>query len=546
MQTGARWSRGWTVSVLSAVLVAGCDYSGVLAPSDRHTGPPAPPSFAATLSTYFPPSEAKGGWRKTTNSTKITSLGMNSSKLAAFGAYNMSLPYENYSTGVSGYDARNKASLVIKNGWVVGEYYNRTAAKTAVYYLASNGKTFAMMLLGRLILDYPSLGLDLNSHVYDSLWLPEGYPLSDPRKADITFGQLLRHVSGIIPEVQASIATGAVPGGTNWNFAPFTIGQDSDYAVSAPLYFTPGDPSTYTKGNPYSSVGFNHLSLIFRNVTGVEPSQYLRQAMLDPIGVGRMAYKLPIGMGSYVWATGGNGLASARDYARLAYLLLHEGNWAGNTIFSASWIRQFTTVAGYPNISSNTDCLFGTQYPKDLYRIVGSGVNIAFMVPSLDLVATLNGRTVTSMRDEVSRNFLQNLFAAVTQEYVTCDGRTVNGAGNPQQVVSLTLMDADSDQPLLTMTDGMTITLADLPTRNLNVRAETSPLLVGSVRFALDGNSNYRTETAAPYALASDDTGDYRPWTPTTGSHTITATPYTGSGATGTQGTPLTIAFTVP
>jgi hypothetical protein len=34
----------------------------------------------------------------------------------------------------------------------------------------------------------------------------------------------------------------------------------------------------------------------------------------------------------------------------------------------------------------------------------------------------------------------------------------------------------------------MTITLADLATSQLNVLAETSPTLVGSVRFALDGN----------------------------------------------------------
>ncbi|HET6795917.1 MAG TPA: hypothetical protein VFH40_02060 [Gemmatimonadales bacterium] len=65
------------------------------------------------------------------------------------------------------------------------------------------------------------------------------------------------------------------------------------------------------------------------------------------------------------------------------------------------------------------------------------------------------------------------------------------------------------------------------------------------MRFATVRKPNYRTETIAPYALAGDDTGDYRPWTPTVGSHTMTATPYTGSGATGPKGTPLTVAFTV-
>jgi len=497
------------------------------------------------LVSYFPPPESNGGWRKTTGATKIRSLGMEPTGLAALGSYAMALPAETYYTGVTGYSAKNKAVLVIKKGWIVGEYYNQSSARTAVYYLASNGKTFAMMLFGRLQLDYPSLGLDLNSRLYDERWLSAGFPLTDPRKADITTDHVFRHVSGLIPEVEATVAGGAVPGLTGWDFEPFTVGNDAEYPVSAPLYFDPGNPSTYTKGSSYSSVGFNHLSLLFKQVTGLEPSLYLRTGMLDQIGVGRMAYKLPQGMGGYVWATAGNGLASARDYARLAYLLLHEGNWAGKQIFTAEWIRQFTTNPGYPNISSNAQCLFGTQYPKDLYRIVGSGVNLGFIVPSLDLVATLNGRTRTRMRDEVTRTFLEKLFASVTQQYETCDGRVFNGTATAtQSVTALTLINADTDQPILALTDGMTLRFADLPTRNLNVRAETSPSVVGSVRFGLDGQANYRTETSSPYALAGDSGGDYSAWTPALGAHALTATPYSGASGSGTAGTPLTVAFT--
>jgi CubicO group peptidase (beta-lactamase class C family) len=539
---GPRRSLPWILFAMGVFPASGCTSPEAVGPSALPGGAVAVPSFASTLSSYFPPSEANGGWRKTTDATKIAGLGMSSTKLAELGAYNMALPWEAYSTGVTGYSWTDKASIVIKNGWIIGEYYNQPSARTAVYYLASNGKSFAMMLLGRMVLDYPSLGITLSSRLYDTRWLPEGFPLSDSRKASITFDHVFRHVSGLIPEDEAAIASGAVPVAPNWNFAPFTIGEDDDYPLTKRLYFTPGDPSTYTKGSPYSSVAFNHLSLIFRNVTGREASEYLRQAMLGRIGVGRMAYKLPAGMGSYVWATAGNGLASARDYARLAYLLLHEGNWAGSRIFSSSWIRRFTTAAGYPNISSNANCLWGTQYPKDLYRIVGSGVNLGFIIPSLDLVATLNGRTITSMRDEVTRNFLQKLFASVTQQYVTCDGRTVNGSTS---VTALMLMNADTDQPILTLTNGTTITLANLPTRNLNVRAVTSPSTVGSVRFGLDANSNYRTETGAPYALAGDDAGNYRAWTPALGAHTVKATPYTGSSGTGTVGTSLTVGFTV-
>jgi hypothetical protein len=126
---------------------------------------------------------------------------------------------------------------------------------------------------------------------------------------------------------------------------------------------------------------------------------------------------------------------------------------------------------------------------------------------------------------------------------------TVNQAPAGQAVVSFTLINANTDQPIATfnpLNSGVTLNLATLPTRNLNIRANTSPATVGSVRFGLDGRSSYRTENIAPYALASDDgNGNYSSWTPSLGSHSVTATPYTSSNAGGTRGTPLTITFTV-
>jgi CubicO group peptidase (beta-lactamase class C family) len=345
----------------------------------------------------------------------------------------MALPYQGYATGVSGYKASNKAAIVIKNGWIVGEYYNQAGANSAVYYLASNGKTFALLLAGHIAQTRPDLGIDLNSRLYDERWLPDGFPLTDPRKADITFDHVFRHASGLIPEAEAKIASGAVMDSANWNFAPFTLGMDGDYPVSAPLYYPPGNPAEYTRGSSYSSVAFNHFSLIFRNVSGLEPGAYLRQGVLDPIGVGRMAYKRPAGMGEYSWATAGNGLAGARDFARIGYLMLHEGDWNGHRVFPAEWLRQFTGSAEYKNIRSNVDCRWGTRYPRDLYRTTGSGLNWLLVVPSLDLLVTFNGRTPNSRAAEVDSTSLSRLFAAVTEPYVACDGTVVNGDTPPPE-----------------------------------------------------------------------------------------------------------------
>jgi Right handed beta helix region len=81
-----------------------------------------------------------------------------------------------------------------------------------------------------------------------------------------------------------------------------------------------------------------------------------------------------------------------------------------------------------------------------------------------------------------------------------------------------------------------TINLASLPTTHFSIRADvdTNP---GSVLFALDGNSNYHVENSAPYILDGDTTD----WNPSVGSHTFTATPYSGVNASGTAGTSRTL-----
>jgi len=119
------------------------------------------------------------------------------------------------------------------------------------------------------------------------------------------------------------------------------------------------------------------------------------------------------------------------------------------------------------------------------------------------------------------------------------------GIAAADSVTSFTLINADTDADIGTLNHGDTLNLAALPTSNLNVRANTDPATVGSVRFSLDGNANYRTENTAPYALEGDSSGNYNPWTPSLGSHTLTATPYSDSGAGGTAGTALTINFSV-
>ena len=117
-----------------------------------------------------------------------------------------------------------------------------------------------------------------------------------------------------------------------------------------------------------------------------------------------------------------------------------------------------------------------------------------------------------------------------------------------QAVSSFTLINADTDQPVPgyeTINDGAVINSASLPTMHLNIVANSSPAIVGSVRFGFDANPNARTESNAPYALFGNNGSDYNAGTIGAGNHTLTGTPYTNKSAGGTAGTPLTISFTI-
>ena len=127
---------------------------------------------------------------------------------------------------------------------------------------------------------------------------------------------------------------------------------------------------------------------------------------------------------------------------------------------------------------------------------------------------------------------------------LTLNFSVINSVGS---VTSYTLVNADTDLDLLTLTPGITLNLAALPTRNLNIRANTSPTTVGSVEFSLSGaQTRFATENIFPYALFSDFAGDYFPWdpTPAAGTYTLTATPFAASNGGGVAGTGLTLTFT--
>ena len=129
---------------------------------------------------------------------------------------------------------------------------------------------------------------------------------------------------------------------------------------------------------------------------------------------------------------------------------------------------------------------------------------------------------------------------------------TVTGSdASASKVTGLMVVDARDGPPepdLGLIEDGEALDLSNVGGR-VNVRAEMAALAegVGSVRFNLRGPySRSRTENAGGlYTLFGDKDGDYYERELLDGPYTLTATPYSRSGARGDVLRPRSVAFTV-
>ncbi|GAB4398894.1 MAG: hypothetical protein OHK0053_18300 [Microscillaceae bacterium] len=112
--------------------------------------------------------------------------------------------------------------------------------------------------------------------------------------------------------------------------------------------------------------------------------------------------------------------------------------------------------------------------------------------------------------------------------------------------VIFTLVNAQTDVDLLTLSEGQSLDLSSLPTNFLSIRADLANP-VGSVRMVLSGPLNHtQTESLLPYALFGDNpTGNYNGRNFVPGDYTLTVTPYSGPKLADTPGVPFVLNFTL-
>ena len=324
---------------------------------------------------YFPPPDSAGGWRTLEDAAAVR-------KMAG-----MSLPRLEQAFDFTQKGSQNGGLLVVRHGYLVFEKYYGRAQRNGNPDMASTGKACTSIACGIMIQEFRDKIPDgLNQKVFTPTYLPEAFPLDDPRKADITLGQLLCMTAGFHGE-------GGSPGIVKGKVVPLqpVPGQDirdlDGSSLRTPLWTNPG------AGYSYSSPAPHIASMVLRRVTGMELQDYINERLAKPMGWGAWAYCLHRGDFVMSHANGAGSIAlHATDALRFGYCLLHQGRWKNRQVVPADYVVKCGRC-----LPDNPHCPFSLMFenngdghvpgaPHDAFYKSGAGGFGIFVVPSLDLV----------------------------------------------------------------------------------------------------------------------------------------------------------------
>ncbi len=351
-------------------------------------------SITATLraADYFPPPDSDGGWRTLNDAAQIgAQAGMDLARLEA--------AFEVAQRGT-----QNGGLLVVRHGYLVLEKYWGRAFRDANPDMASTGKAFTSVACGIMLKEkHDAIPDGLDTKVFTEKYLPEAFPLDDPRKADITLGQLLCMSAGYHGE-------GTAPGIVKGEVVPLkpVPGQDlhdlDQSSLRTVLWTAPG------AGYSYSSPAPHIASMVLRRVTGMELQDYINERLAKPMGWGKWGYCLYRGTITLPHANGAGSIAvHATDALRFGYLLLHKGKWNEQQLVPAEYVEACGKLSPY-NPHAPYSLMFEVNAdghviaaPRDAYWKTGAGAFSLYVIPSLDMVIYKMGGNDGQYKEELTR-----------------------------------------------------------------------------------------------------------------------------------------------
>lgn len=216
------------------------------------------------------------------------------------------------------------ALLVIKDGEIIYEQYRHGDSRDSLHTSFSVAKSFTSALLGIALAEGKLDSLDDPLRKY----LPE---LDSPTFDGVTVKHVLQMSSGVQfdetysdPNSDINRMTTLVPPMTYLEYIN-TLGREHE-------------PGTF---NHYASINTQLLGILLVRVTGESLTEYMSSRLWQPLGMEQKGLWTLDSQGIEL-AMGGLA-ASARDYARLGLLYLHDGVRGDTRILPEGWVHASVT-----------------------------------------------------------------------------------------------------------------------------------------------------------------------------------------------------------
>jgi CubicO group peptidase (beta-lactamase class C family) len=356
---------------------------------------PAPP---ASLDAYAP----TAGWRM----ASPEQVGMDPAAVEA--ALSFTVP-----------GAATQGLLIVRHGHIVGERYFPGFEQSTPHESFSMAKSVTSALVGIAIEAGLLSGTEERICEYYDEW--DCNDASDLRST-ITIHHAMNISTGL--QWVEDWRAGSVG---NDAFNPDILGT----ALSRPVVDEPGTRMRYSTGDPALLTG------VIQGATGRTVLDYANERIFGPLGISGVA-----------WASDAQGRTTAyaglsltvRDFAKFGLLYLQEGNWDGEQLVPADWVRETTQPDDYcvdqyedlwhinasmrlgtpdPSCPEIVGCrpLDVADLPGDAYFAEGAFGQGIYVIPSRDIVAVRVAMDAldSNVWDEVSRTFLGLILDAVVE-----------------------------------------------------------------------------------------------------------------------------------
>ncbi len=331
-------------------------------------------------SDYFPASDRDGGWRTATNAVQArTDAHLDPARLEQAWDFTQRC-------------TQNGGLLVVRHGWLAFERYFGRASRLTNPDMASTGKAYTSIACGIMLHEFRDRIPDgLNTRVFTPKFLPEAFDaggqLDDPRRADITLGQLLCMSGGYTGEGGAPVAVvmgrafplKAVPGQN--------IRDLDQSSLKCAMWTNAGAGYSYSSPEPHIA------SMVLRRITGMDLKDYIDQRLAKPMGWGAWDYCLHRGGFIMPHANGAGSIAvHATDALRFGYCLLRHGRWAERQLVPTDYVALCNQMsphnphAPYTLMFEHNSDGHVAGAPRDAYWKSGAGGFALIVVPSLDLL----------------------------------------------------------------------------------------------------------------------------------------------------------------